>query len=171
MGLKRILHARQHRLGMPFRGHFGNDLDVRMALDPVLESPVALLAIEMAQRSLEIDDGSRLVADQRHKPRSGVLAVREGVGAEVSVHRARVGWRLVNGHERNIGGVGALDVLENGLIIPRYGNDAGDFLSNARVDLGGLPLGVLSGRLLDQIERRARPPPFSKASAVLRGRR
>ena len=80
-----------------------------------------------------------------------MLAVCVGIRAKVSVHGARVGRRLIDSHERNVGGVGALDVLEDSLIIPRNSDDTGDLLGNARVDLRRLPLGVLAGHLLDQL--------------------
>src|SRR5258707_980831 len=61
------------------------------------------------------------------------------------------GRPLIDGDERNAGCVGALDVLEDGLIIPRNSDDAGDLLGNAGVDLRRLPLGVLAGHLLDEL--------------------
>ena len=135
MGLERVLHAGQRRLRVPFRRHLGDDCDIRMALNPVLKSLVALLAVILAQRALEIDHGRRLVADQRHQPLAGMQAVGVRIGAEVRVHRSGVGRRLVDSDERDAGGMRALDILQHRLVIPGYGDDARYFLGDAGVDL------------------------------------
>src|ERR1700722_15652262 len=135
MGLERILHAAQHRLRMPFRRDFGDDLDVRVVLDGFLKALVAFYAVDGAERALEIDDRGRLVADQSDETPSGMQTVGSGISADMGVDGARIRWRLVDCDERNAGRMGALDVLQNSLVVPRDRDDAVHLLGDAGVDL------------------------------------
>ena len=74
----------------------------------------------------------------------------------MGVDGARIGRRLVDGDERNAGRVGALDVLQNGLVVPRNRDDAVDLLGDAGVDLRGLALSVFARDLLDQLDAEIR---------------
>lgn len=82
-------------LGAPLRRNFRDDLNIGMAHDGFLEARVAFLAIDGAQRSLKIDDLSRLVADQSDESLACGQTVSGRVAADVGVDSIQFGWRTV----------------------------------------------------------------------------
>ena len=127
-----------------------------MVLDALLEALVAFLAIDCAERALKIDDRGRLVADQSDETLPGMQTVGSRISANMRVYGARISRRLVDSDKRNARRVGALDVLQNGLIVPRNRDNAVNFLGDAGVDLGRLALSVLARDLFDQLDPKIR---------------